>query len=123
MKNKIQVLEERLRMAMLNSDVSTLVELISDDLVFTNHLGRLVSKDEDIASHKNKIFVFESLKLSESKIIILEKSAVVSTKANIVGRYNGIEASGQFRFTRVWSGDSGSWQVVAGHSCLIEVSS
>ena len=79
----------------------------------------LKQENEDLASHKNKVFVFESLELSESKIITIEKSAIVSTKAKIRGFYNGIEANGKFRFTRVWSSESGDWQVVAGHSCLI----
>ena len=119
MKDKIIELEERLRLAMLNSDVSELEELISPNLLFTNHLGVLVSKQEDLNAHSNKDFVFKFLELSESKILIQENSAVVSVKAEIQGFYNGQPANGNFRFTRFWSNASGKWQVVAGHSSVI----
>ncbi|MEL6493314.1 MAG: nuclear transport factor 2 family protein [Cyanobacteria bacterium J06621_3] len=119
MKNKIIELEERLRLAMLNSDVSELNELISSDLLFTNHLGVLVSKADDLSAHSSKAFVFKSLNLLESKILIHENSAVVSVKADIQGDYNGQPANGSFRFTRFWSNTSGKWQVIAGHSSVI----
>ena len=119
MKAKILELEERLRVAMLNSDVSELDELISPSLLFTNHLGVLVSKEDDIKAHASKAFVFESLDLSELKIITYESSAVVSVKADIKGYYNGQPANGRFRFTRFWLNTSGKYQVVAGHSSVI----
>ena len=53
-------LEERLRQAMLRSDVGVLDELIAPDLIFTNHLGQLVSKQDDLAFHQSGV-----LKLKE----------------------------------------------------------
>lgn len=119
MKDKIIELEERLRLAMLNSDVSELDTLISPDLLFTNHLGVLVSKADDLSAHASKAFVLESLDLSESKILVYENAAVVSVKADIQGYYNGQPTNGRFRFTRFWSNTSGKWQVIAGHSSVI----
>jgi ketosteroid isomerase-like protein len=119
MKKKISELEEKLRLAMLNSDVSTLNELISPELLFTNHLGALVSKEEDIRAHSSKAFVFNKLNLSDSKILVQDNSAVVSVKAVINGTYNGQPANGTFRFTRFWTNTSGKWQVVAGHSSVV----
>ena len=119
MKNTIIELEGRLRVAMLNSDVAELDELISSDLLFTNHLGGLISKEDDLQAHANKTFVFKSLELSESKILMQENSAVVSVKADIQGDYHGQPANGCFRFTRFWSNTSGQWQVIAGHSSII----
>lgn len=119
MKNKILELEERLRLAMLNSDVAELDELISPNLLFTNHLGVLISKADDLKAHSSKAFVFEALDLSESQILIQENSAVVSVKAEIQGFYNGQPANGRFRFTRFWAKTSGQWQVIAGHSSVI----
>ncbi|MEM6451769.1 MAG: nuclear transport factor 2 family protein [Cyanobacteria bacterium P01_D01_bin.105] len=119
MKDKIIKLEERLRLAMLNSDIAELDELISPDLLFTNHFGTLVSKEDDLNAHASKAFVFESLDLSELKILVYENSAVVSVRAEIQGYYNDQPTNGSFRFTRFWSNTSGKWQVVAGHSSVI----
>lgn len=104
---------------MLNSDVSELDALISPELLFTNHVGALLSKQDDLKAHADKVFEFQLLDLSESQIRILENSAVVSVKAEIRGFYNGQPANGHFRFTRVWSNISGNWQVIAGHSSVI----
>lgn len=119
MNNQISELEERLRLAMLNSDVSTLNELISPELLFTSHLGVLISKADDIKAHSNKSLVFNSLDLSDSKILVQENSAIVSVKTEIKGSYNGQPANGTFRFTRIWLNTSGKWRIVAGHSSVI----
>lgn len=49
---QIETCEERLRQAMLHSDVSTLDELLADDLLFTNHLGQLMTKQDDLKAHR-----------------------------------------------------------------------
>ncbi|WP_257969650.1 nuclear transport factor 2 family protein [Vibrio parahaemolyticus] len=40
--------EEKLKTSMLNSDMIVLQYLLSDDLVFVNHLGHRTSKQDDI---------------------------------------------------------------------------
>ncbi|MEO0648809.1 MAG: nuclear transport factor 2 family protein [Cyanobacteria bacterium J06650_10] len=84
MKNKIIELEKRLRLAMLNSDISKLDELISPNLLFTNHLGMLVSKEDDLNAHSSKALEFKSLEISELKILVHENSTVVSVKAEFI---------------------------------------
>jgi ketosteroid isomerase-like protein len=119
MNSKILELEERLRLAMCHSDVNALDNLLAENLIFTNHLGQVVSKSEDIDSHRKKTFVINSVGLSNQEVIHLGNSAVVTAQANISGSYNGQPSEGKFRFTRVWSNNTNGWQVVAGHSCLI----
>ncbi len=119
MNREIIEAEEKLRLAMLNSNVSELDELLSPDLLFTNHLGSLISKEDDLNAHSSGIFVFKSLELSETKILTQGDIAVVSVKAEIQGQYNGEPENGNFRFTRVWAKTYGKWQVVAGHSSVI----
>jgi len=46
-------IEERLRQAMLNSDVAELDALIAPELIFTSYLGQLVSKQQDLAIHQS----------------------------------------------------------------------
>jgi len=118
-KNKIADLEEELKIAMCNSDIAKLDELLARDLIFTNHLGQVVSKEQDIDAHRNKVFMIKSINLSNQEILILGDSAVVSTQADISGSYNGQPSNEKFRFTRVWANKSGAWKVVAGHSCVI----
>ncbi|MBP0017845.1 MAG: nuclear transport factor 2 family protein [Cyanobacteria bacterium SBLK] len=112
--------EERLRLAMLASDVKVLDELIAPELIFTNHLGNVLSKQDDLTAHKSGLLSIEELKQSEQKIQIVGDIAIASVRMKITGTYGGSPANGDFRFTRVWSlNSSGAWQIIAGHSCSI----
>jgi ketosteroid isomerase-like protein len=112
--------EERLRLAMLCSDVEALDELISDDLIFTSHFGQVVSKQDDLAFHRAGVFKFQTLEPSERKINFIEGFAIVSVRVRI----SGISAESPFtddlRYTRIWCRSSGSWQIVAGHSSAVQ---
>lgn len=48
---RILAAEDRLRTAMLRSDVKVLDELLDPGLIFTNHVGQLLSKEDDLAAH------------------------------------------------------------------------
>jgi Domain of unknown function (DUF4440) len=113
---QIVEIEERLRQAMLKSDVAELDALIAPELIFTSYLGQLVSKQQDLAIHQSGILKFRALTLSEQHIQLNEGFSVVSVKMHILGSYEGTEVDQPFRFTRVWSVSStGSLQIVAGH--------
>lgn len=116
----IVAMEERLRQAMLSSNTAELDKLLSSDLIFTNHFGIVVSKQDDINLHASGDLDIKELQLSDQKIKLVNDAAVVTTQADIIGSYQGMPANGSFRFTRVWSRTTElHWQVVVGHACLI----
>ncbi len=115
--NQIINCEERLRQAMLRSDVDALDELLSSELVFTNHLGQIMSKDDDLNAHKSGLLKLNEIILSDNKISHYGDVVVVTVKAHIIGSYDGAESDSDFRFTRVWNKESNKlWKIVAGHS-------
>ena len=117
---EINHFEERLRQAMLKSETAELDRLLSAELLFTNHLGHVISKQEDIDAHTVRRFTFTEIKLSEQKMIIRDDTVIVLVKANISGRYDNVPTNGCFRFTRVWSRlTNHHWQVIAGHSSAV----
>ncbi len=118
--------EERLRFAMLQSDVNALEELLAPELIFTNHLGQILTKSDDILAHKSGKLKINTLTLSESKVQVVghvanaANIAIVSVRTYIIGRYADTSSTADFRFTRVWTLSSDDiWQVVAGHSSII----
>jgi len=112
--------EERLRLAMISSDLSILDQLLSENLIITNHLGQRLSKGMDLVAHESENLALSSIELSGQKILVIgDDLAVVSVKARVDGNYSGESAGGCFAFTRVWSKVSGSWQVIAAHSGII----
>ena len=131
--DEVRSYEEDLRVAMIESNVSKLQQLLSKDLVFINHLGQVISRDDDLQAHKDQLFTIYDIVYENQQIKLLgfpptsSTVATVTTKVTIDGSFmNGPRSKSQFRFTRVWSkseedGDDGNQrlQVVNGHSCLI----
>jgi len=112
--------EERLRLAMLASDVSALDELLAPEILITSHLGELLGKQDDLAAHASGLIQINELKPSEQQIQIHGEVAIVSVRMQLSGSYNGSPANGDFRFTRVWAvSSSGTWQIVAAHIGMV----
>ena len=117
---QIEDAEDRLRTAMLNSDVSVLDELLAPDLIFTNHLGQLLGKEDDLATHRSGLLRVEELKPSERRVRLIGDVAIVSVRTQMSGTYDGNPANGDFRFTRVWAlAPDKTWRVVAAHSGIV----
>lgn len=113
---QITEIEERLRQAMLTSDVRVLNELLAPDIIITSHRGELLKKPDDLAAHESGAFQFHELNPSERQIQICGEVAIVSVRMQIVGSYQGSAANGDFRFTRVWAHTEPEiWQIVAAH--------
>ena len=112
--------EERLRQAMLASDVDVLNELLAPEIIITSYLGELLGKQDDIAAHESGMIKIHELKPSEQHIKIYGEVAVVSVRMQLFGNYNGSPANGDFRFTRVWAVSlSGTWHIVAAHIGMV----
>ncbi len=117
---QIEACEERLKQAMLQSDVFTLDELLAPNLIFTNHLGYLMTKQDDLEAHQSGMLEISEITLSGQKIIIHDDVAIVSVQAHILGGFAGKISEGDFRFTRVWSKAScNTWQIIVGHSSIV----
>jgi ketosteroid isomerase-like protein len=112
--------EERLRLAMLASDVSVLNELLAPELIFTNHLGQLMTKQDDLNAHESGMIRIDELNASEQHIQFYGEVVIVLVRMQISGSYAGQPASGDFRFTRVWAvSSSGNWHIVAAHIGMV----
>jgi hypothetical protein len=114
--------EERLRQAMLTSNVTELDALVAPELLFTNHIGQLVSKEQDLAIHRSGALKLVELTPSNQYIQLNEGFSVVSVQMHLLGHYLGAAVDEYIRYTRVWSLSSvGSLQVVAGHGSVVSV--
>jgi hypothetical protein len=112
--------EDRLRAAMLSSDVFALDALLAPDLIFTNHLGQLLGKEDDLAAHRSGVLKVNELRPSEQHVRFSAGVAIVSVRMQLLGTYNGKPANGDFRFTRVWAfSREKTWHVVAAHAGLV----
>lgn len=118
---EIQESEEQLRLAMLGSDVNALNKLLSQDLIFTNHLGQILTKQADLEAHASGTVKLQVLTPSEERIQVVGDVVIVSVRMHVLGSYAGTPSEGHLRFTRVWARSSnGDWQVVVGHSSVVQ---
>ncbi len=120
--SQIAEFEERLRLAMLNSDVAELDALIAPELLFTNHLGQLITKQQDLAMHRSGTLKFTGIAPSDQLIQLNEGFSVVSVQMYLLGSYAGTAIDEHIRYTRVWSlSSAGSLQIVAGHASVVSI--
>ena len=121
---EVQILEaeELLCKAMLESDTVTLDKLLSSDLIFTNHLGQVLGKKDDLEAHKSGLLDISNISVDDQQIKLQQDTAIVFAKLTILGNYAGNPANGTFRFTRVCQNTEGNyWEVIAAHSSVITV--
>jgi ketosteroid isomerase-like protein len=117
---QIKANEERLRLAMLASDLDVLDELISSDLIFTNHLGQVYGKQDDLGLHRSGVLKFYTLEPTELQVKACGQLFVVSVRVKLSGAYGGSQFATDMRYTRIWRPSTdGSWQIVVGHSSAI----
>ena len=106
--------EEKLKKAMMTNDVAILDELLSDKLQFVVFDGSIISKQDDLESHRVKMLKVKSLDFFERKIEIVGDTAVVTVKAKIEGEFAGNPIKQNLRYLRVWSKTVRGAQVIAG---------
>lgn len=117
---QITAYEERLRQAMLASDLDVLDELISPELVFTNHLGQVFGKQDDLELHRCGVLKFITLEPSELLVKACGQMFLVSVRMQLAGTYGGAQFIADLRYTRIWGlSPNGAWQVVVGHSSAV----
>lgn len=112
-------LEERLAQAMRSSDVPVLDELLADDLLFTNHQGLVVTKQEDLAVHRSGLLKLDSLSATDRQVRRLGPVALVSVRVQLAGSHAGNPFEGSFRYTRVWAIQGDRGQIVAAHASVV----
>ena len=118
---QITLVEERLRQAMLASDCSALAELISPDLIFTNHLGQVCGKQEDLNMHRSGMLKLHTLDPSDVCVKTRGGLAVVSVRMKVGGAFDAVVFQEDLRYTRVWAlSERGSWEILAGHSSRVQ---
>ncbi|AYE50336.1 nuclear transport factor 2 family protein [Priestia megaterium] len=108
--------EEMLRSAILSNNIELLEELLSDELIFVNHLGEWLSKEEDINAHRSKSLDIAGMEVLEQEVKLFQELAVTVTKVALNGALaTGESIGGEYSYTRVWKDVEGKLKVVSCH--------
>jgi ketosteroid isomerase-like protein len=121
---EIVVLEARIRMAQLGADLTTLDDLISDDLLFTGPDGQLGSKAQDLEAYRSGTVKFIHHIPEELRIRRVSADVSISAlQAQLTVDVAGSLSRGAYRYTRIWAREDGqAWRVVGGHVSVVNSS-
>lgn len=112
--------EEKLRQAMVEGDVESLDNLISDNLIFVSPFGQIVTKEDDLHSHRLGIVNITDIEFINQKMISLVDGAVTITKVRVQATVAGKQREDEMYYTRVWQKQKNGVQVISGHSSFVQ---
>ena len=111
-RHQVQDLEQQWRIATLNGDLATMDRLLSDDYVGISWTGQVNTKSTQINRLRTRSLIFHRLDLSDMKIKMIGKVAIVTCRAQVEGISDGMNVEGSFLYTRIYQRlPSGLWKI------------
>lgn len=109
----IDHLEEQWRVAVLSGDTTKMSALLADDYMAITPFGTLQNKDQALASLRSGRWRFTALNMSDRKVRIYGRTALVTSQAQVQASTPEGKLSGNYRYTRVYACDTrGNWKIV-----------
>ena len=107
-------LEEERNQALQTGDIATLERIYSDDLIYTNASGALLTKAQHLAELKSRGLNFHSFKHEDVQVTMHGDTGFVTGISKSVVEYRGSVSTGSRRFLNIFVKKDGSWKLV-GH--------
>ena len=120
-RHEIEQAEETWRTAILKSNSAALESLLSDDYTGITAKGAIQTKDQAVTSLRSGALQITSLNISDRKVRVYGDTAVVTSAAELTGGKKDAEATGRYRYTRVYVRNaSGQWKIVSFEASRIQ---
>jgi ketosteroid isomerase-like protein len=111
-RREIEAVEEEWRTAQLAGDVATMSKLLADDYFGISIAGQLNNKTQQLERLQKHTLVLTKIDVSDVKIKLLGRVAIVTSLAEIEGMNDGESMHGTYRYTRVYKRyPDGSWKI------------
>jgi hypothetical protein len=104
---------EKLRLAMIDGNKIILGEIASEQLSYGHSGGHVDDKKEFVEKIVSGRSDFVSIRLSEQKIIVSKKTAIVRHRLDAVTNDNGNPGEVHLLVMLVWQKQEGSWKLLA----------
>ena len=113
-RKELKEVGDKLTQAMIKRDVAVLEMHLADDYSFTDPMGTVTTKKEEMEQVKSGDLKIESIEDSDVKVRVLgEGSAIVTGLSKLKGKWKDEDISGDYRFLSVYVKKEGRWQAVA----------
>jgi len=110
---EIEGLEQEWVDAEVHNNVSQMDHLLADDYLGISANGTVETKAQALAQRKAGTVKIQSLDISDLKIRVYGDTAVVTSRAALVGTNGQSDISGNYRYTRVYNKRLGKWKIVS----------
>jgi ketosteroid isomerase-like protein len=115
---EVITLEKNFADALTRGDRALLDRLMADDFIGINPLCQVLEKLQVIEEITSPHYEVESLVNDDIRVRIYAEVAVATGRGTVKGKYKGEDTTGQFRYTRVWVRQQGSWRAVAAQATM-----
>jgi ketosteroid isomerase-like protein len=114
LKDEVMKVEEARNQALPKGDVATLEKIYSDDLVYTNARGEVLTKAQHLADLKGRSLGFRSFVHSDVQLHMYGNTGIVTGISTSAVEYKGVVSSSPRRFVNVFVKQAdGRWLCVA----------
>ena len=110
---EIRRLDAEIGRAIVGRDIAILDALVSSGYTHTNPLGEVFSKEQIAGAIQSGTLDVSSYDTDDVTVNVFGDAAVVTGRAKMSGRLRGQDITGQYRYTRTYVRQGGSWQVAA----------
>jgi ketosteroid isomerase-like protein len=111
---EIMKVDEERNVALQKGDVATLDRIYSDDVVYANASGALLTKTQHLAELKGRTLNFRSFVHENVQVTVHGDTGLLTGISKSVVEYQGSVSSSNRRFLNVFNKRDGRWMVV-GH--------
>ena len=109
---QIIALEHEWHQATLSNDIPAMDRLLSDDYLGITAGGEVLTKPQQLDRMRERKLVIRQLNVSETKIKLIGRIAIVTCLAHVQGASDGRSVDGAYRYTRVYQRlPGGVWKV------------
>ena len=113
-RRQIDQLELAWRSAVMKGDTAALDKLLGDDYMAILPNGTLQSKEETLANMRSGTTRFTTFRIYDRRVRFYGTTALVTSRADVIGNSATGTITGSFRYTRVYARDKqGVWKIVS----------
>jgi ketosteroid isomerase-like protein len=116
---EVKKIDHHLSRAMEKGDIELIDKHTADHYMLIDPVGNVHGKKKSLAFIKDKKVTYDSIKDSDVKTRIYGQTAVLTGLAEIKGKTEKHDISGEYRWTRVYAMLDGRWQCVTEHLTFV----
>ena len=112
-KEEILKIDEERNQALQKGDIATLDRIYSDDLVYANATGALLTKAQHLADLKGRALNFKSFKHDDVQVTVHGDTGILTGISTSAVEFHGTVSSSPRRFLNVFVKKDGRWLCAA----------